>query len=44
MKLRCRYCKIVLDFENFEQIEKENKTQCWVMVKGVNHHFNQVVN
>ena len=43
MKLRCKYCKIVKDFETWEEIQIENKTQCWVTVKGVNHHFNELV-
>ncbi|MCP4705937.1 MAG: hypothetical protein GY865_15160 [candidate division Zixibacteria bacterium] len=43
MKLRCKHCQIVMDFETFEEIQKENKIQCWVTVKGVNHHFNQLV-
>ena len=43
MKLRCKYCQIVLNFETFEDVQKENNTQCWVTDKGVNHHFNQLV-
>jgi hypothetical protein len=43
MKLRCKYCKIVHDFDTWEEIQKENRTQCWVTVKGVNHHFNELV-
>jgi len=43
MKLRCKYCRLVKDFVTFEEVQKENMIQCWVTVKGVNHHYNEVV-
>jgi len=43
MRLRCKHCHLEKEFENFEEIMKENKIQCWVTVKGVPHHYNQVV-
>jgi len=43
MKLKCKYCSLVKDFENWKEIQAENNIQCWVTVKGVNHHYNQVV-
>jgi hypothetical protein len=43
MKMKCKYCSLVKDFETFEEIQAENNIQCWVTVKGVNHHYNRVV-
>jgi len=41
MKLECKYCKIHRDFEDWNAVQKANSTQCWVTIKGTNHHFNQ---
>lgn len=43
MKLKCKYCKTERDFESWDEIQVANKTQCWVTIKGTNHHFNEVV-
>jgi hypothetical protein len=43
MKLKCKYCKTERDFETWDAIQEANKVQCWVTIKGTNHHFNQVV-
>jgi len=44
VKLMCKYCKLVFDCATFADVEKINTTQCWITVKGVNHHLNEVVN
>lgn len=43
MKLRCKYCKLVKNFETFEEVQEANNIQCWVTVKGVCCHYNEVV-
>jgi len=43
MKLRCKFCKSERDFATFDEVQEANSVQCWVTIRGTNHHFNEVV-
>lgn len=43
MKLRCKYCKIVFECEDFEQVKGIQNEQCYITRIGVCHSLNEVV-
>jgi len=39
MKFFCKYCGIEWDLKTFDAIQDVQATQCYVTLKGVNHHL-----
>ena len=44
MKFKCKFCKLVWNFKEFDELKKYKKQQCYITRKGVPHDLKPFFN